>query len=211
MYLRQRGVRFHFRFALPALALQIVLAWTFVLSHGDYDTVCRPPLQSAIRRDALTVPAIIINTTMKGLGYRSHTRWPNGLEPRSFYNSSSVISEQELEAQAQIVYAIESRKYGFPAPWAGYTIINFADGVKQLRGCVGISDNNSELIYSIVPTEVDGIAVIGDFLFFFVSLHFLNCFVRIASRSIRRKRKLCLDCGYSMRGIHTEICPECGA
>ncbi len=32
-----------------------------------------------------------------------------------------------------------------------------------------------------------------------------------ARRFIRRKRGLCINCGYDLRGAEHEVCPECGA
>ncbi len=34
---------------------------------------------------------------------------------------------------------------------------------------------------------------------------------RTARRMIRRKRSLCIKCGYDLRGAEHEVCPECGA
>ena len=47
---------------------------------------------------------------------------------------------------------------------------------------------------------------------FYAAILWLLAFGLFAARRvIRRKRGLCLKCGYDLRGAEHEVCPECGA
>ena len=65
--------------------------------------------------------------------------------------------------------------------------------------------------YRIIPTAVMPIGFAVNTLIYGVLLWLLALGSFAMRRHIRRKRGLCLRCGYDLRGAEHDVCPECGA
>lgn len=71
-------------------------------------------------------------------------------------------------------------------------------------------------VRGLFPTRVTGLVApavqfhLGPPLLVFAGLATWTCFWPLARRRARRRRGLCVACGYDLRGSSSGTCPECG-
>ncbi len=119
--------------------------------------------------------------------------------------------------QAMDLPGIEETRAGWPAPslmsqqrqiapFGPYPIESFNNGIFQPEW----THQFGPIPGRRIPLRPMRLGFVLNTIFYAVILWSLTLGPFTARRVIRRKRGLCIKCGYDLRGTEHEVCPECG-